>query len=78
MNRKYCYGTDCDDERCTCHDEEIKDEFEMDMAIVDCKNAIKELKRVVNKLTESNKAKLESIIKVEPFIKDLVKLTGKK
>jgi cell fate (sporulation/competence/biofilm development) regulator YlbF (YheA/YmcA/DUF963 family) len=75
MNRNYCYGIDCDEERCTCHDAEIKEEMEMDMAIVDYKNSLAELKRVLDKLAESNKAKLEAIIKVEPFIKDLVNIT---
>ena len=77
MNRRLCYGVDCEEDHCRCHDDEDREEMEMDMAIVDYKNSLKELKRVVENLAESNRAKLEAIIKVEPFLKDLVKLTGK-
>lgn len=31
-HRRLCYGTDCDEDRCRCHDEEIKKEVEKEIA----------------------------------------------
>jgi hypothetical protein len=71
MNRHICtdkYGTCEPYERCDCHKEEIEAEIEFE-------EALKGLKVAIEKLGESNKAKLEAIAKVKPFLTDLENLT---
>jgi hypothetical protein len=30
MNRRYCYGKDCEEDNCRCHSEQIKKEVELE------------------------------------------------
>ena len=72
MNRRYCYGMDCEEDNCRCHDEEIKQEVEMEMAIADYVSSLKGLKEAIQRLQNSNKVKLDAIEKVNPFLSEII------
>ena len=62
----------CDDEQCRCHNEEIKQDVEIDMAIADYNSALNGLKEVIQRLQNSNKAKLDAIEKLNPFLSEII------
>lgn len=78
MNRNICtdkYGTCEDGEKCDCHSEEIKAEIEMERAVIDYHISLRDLKSALENLGRSNKAKLEAIEKIKPFLEELNNLT---